>query len=40
MSGWSVSGLIDQEYQGFLINGSERRTAEQGRLSPENRISW
>lgn len=40
MSGWAFSGLINQEYQGFMINGSERRTAEQGRLSLENRVSW
>ncbi|MBL8163554.1 MAG: LysM peptidoglycan-binding domain-containing protein [Anaerolineae bacterium] len=40
MSGWGASGLANQEYQGYLINGSERRTADQGRISLENRISW
>ncbi|MBC8099457.1 MAG: LysM peptidoglycan-binding domain-containing protein [Armatimonadetes bacterium] len=41
MSGWGVFVLRNQEYQGFLgnINGEQRR-AEQGRLSPDNRITW
>lgn len=38
MSGWRVSGLQGQMYQGYLINGSERVQAEQGRTSLVNRI--
>jgi murein DD-endopeptidase MepM/ murein hydrolase activator NlpD len=40
LGGWSVVGLIGQEYQGYLMNGLEQRTAEQGRLTPINRVSW
>jgi murein DD-endopeptidase MepM/ murein hydrolase activator NlpD len=41
MSGWTVVGLPKQEYQGFLVHSSgDRRVAEQGRLTPDNRISW
>jgi hypothetical protein len=40
MSGWSVVGLTGQEYQGYLVNGGDRRVADQGRLTPDNRISW
>jgi len=40
MSGWQVVGLQNQEYQGFLDGGGERRIAEQGRLTPVNRITW
>jgi hypothetical protein len=40
MSGWSVVGIENQEYQGFLDGFGERRTAEQGRLTAENRVSW
>ncbi len=40
LSGWTIYGLPNQEYQGYMINGDERRTAEQGRLAPDNRISW
>jgi LysM repeat protein len=40
MGGWSVVTLPSQEYQGFLERNGERRTAEQGRLTPENRVSW
>jgi LysM repeat protein len=40
MSGWSVDGIENQEYQGFLDGFGERRTAEQGRLTAENRVSW
>jgi LasA protease len=39
MSGWMVIGYINQEYQGYMTNGSEQRLAEQGRLTPENRVS-
>ncbi len=41
MSGWIVSGIPGQEYQGFLVkNGAETRQAEQGRLDPINQVSW
>ncbi len=40
MSGWRVSELEGQEYQGYIISGNERRVAEQGRLTIENLISW
>ncbi len=40
LSGWRVAGLEGQEYQGYLVNGNERRIAEQGRLTIENLISW
>ncbi len=40
MSGWTFYGYTNQEYQGYTLNASERRNAEQGRLSPDNRVSW
>lgn len=40
MGGWSVVGIFNQEYQGYLDNGVERRTAEQGRTTLVNRVSW
>ncbi len=40
MDGWTAIGLANQEYQGYMVKGSERRDAEQGRLTPVNRISW
>lgn len=40
LSGWRVEGIVGQEYQGYLVNGAERRIAEQGRLTPDNRVSW
>ncbi len=40
MDGWTVEGLDNQEYQGYMVKGNERRDAEQGRLTPINRISW
>ena len=40
LNGWSVIGLANQEYQGYMIKGGDRRDAEQGRLTPINRISW
>ncbi len=40
MNGWTVEGFDNQEYQGYMIKGNERRDAEQGRLTPVNRISW
>lgn len=40
MAGWTIHGLPNQEYQGYMVNGAEQRTAEQGRLTPINRVSW
>ena len=40
LGGWITVGLRNQEYQGFLDREGERRTADQGRLSLVNRISW
>jgi murein DD-endopeptidase MepM/ murein hydrolase activator NlpD len=40
MAGWEVVALRGQEYQGYLQNSGERRVAEQGRLTPINRVSW
>jgi len=40
LSGWVAVGLTNQEYQGYMTKGDERRDAEQGRLTPINRISW
>lgn len=40
MSGWTVVGIRNQEYQGFIQTGGSRQTAEQGRNTPINRVSW
>lgn len=40
MSGWTVLGFPNQEYQGYMVNNGQQRTAEQGRLTPDNRVSW
>lgn len=40
MNGWTAVGLPNQEYQGYMVKGADRREAEQGRLTPINRISW
>jgi murein DD-endopeptidase MepM/ murein hydrolase activator NlpD len=40
MGGWTLYGYLNQEYQGYMSNASERRNAEQGRLAPDNRVSW
>jgi LasA protease len=40
LGSWTSYGLADQEYQGYMMNGDEQRTAEQGRLTPINRVSW
>jgi murein DD-endopeptidase MepM/ murein hydrolase activator NlpD len=40
LGGWSFVGLTNQEYQGYMVNGGERRNAEQGRLAPDNRVMW
>ena len=40
MNGWTVFGLDNQEYQGYMVKGHDRRDAEQGRLTPINHISW
>ncbi len=39
MSGWVIVGLQNQEYQGYMTQGDERRTAEQGRTNPVNQLS-
>ncbi|MEP6985380.1 MAG: LysM peptidoglycan-binding domain-containing protein [Chloroflexota bacterium] len=40
LNGWTAVGLVNQEYQGYMTKGSDRRDAEQGRLTPINRVSW
>ncbi|MFN8529623.1 MAG: LysM peptidoglycan-binding domain-containing protein [Anaerolineae bacterium] len=40
LGGWTVVGLPNQLYQGFLVRDGEQRIAEQGRLITENQISW
>lgn len=40
LNGWTVVGYANQEYQGYMVNGNERRLAEQGRTSPDNRVTW
>jgi LasA protease len=40
LNGWTAVGLTNQEYQGYIVKGGDRRDAEQGRLTPINRISW
>jgi hypothetical protein len=40
VNGWRVAGLPNQEYQGYLISeNGEQRNAEQGRTSPDNRVT-
>jgi len=40
LGGWVVEGIIGQEYQGFLKQGTTTLQAEQSRLLPINHISW
>jgi hypothetical protein len=40
MSGWTVEGLVGQEYQGYLKQGTTTLQAEQSRLMPINHVSW
>ena len=40
LSGWTVVGYANQEYQGYMQNGAETRVAEQGRDNPNNEVSW
>ncbi|MBZ0298259.1 MAG: LysM peptidoglycan-binding domain-containing protein [Anaerolineae bacterium] len=40
LGGWQVVGLAGQEYQGFLVRGPDQRVAEQGRLTPDNLVTW
>ncbi|MDZ4671331.1 MAG: LysM peptidoglycan-binding domain-containing protein [Phototrophicales bacterium] len=40
LGGWRVVSIPNQEYQGYLDFNGQRLTAEQGRLSVINRISW
>lgn len=40
LGGWRVYGFLGQEYQGYVVKDGIKQIAEQGRLSPNNRISW
>lgn len=40
MNGWTLIGLQNQEYQGYLERDTDTRIAEQGRLNPLNQLSW
>lgn len=40
LSGWRVVGFRNQEYQGYMMAGGERREADQGRNNPLNQIQW
>lgn len=40
LGGWEVVSIPNQEYQGYLDFNGQRLTAEQGRVSVINRISW
>ena len=40
MNGWTLYGYSGQEYQGYMDKNDERREAEQGRLTPINRVTW
>lgn len=40
MDGWTAVGLPNQEYQGYLVKGDERRVAEQGRNIADNEVAW
>jgi hypothetical protein len=40
MSDWAVVGFRNQEYQGYITRGGERKDALQGRLSTDNHVSW
>jgi LasA protease len=39
LDGWYVYGLSGQEYQGYMLKGRERRTADQGRNNTDNQVS-
>ncbi len=40
MSNWSVTGIVGQEYQGYISTSSQQRVAEQGRGIAPNEVSW
>ncbi len=40
LGGWQTFGLVGQEYQGYLEQDGVRVTAEQGRTTTINLISW
>lgn len=40
LDGWTTVGLFNQEYQGFLIKGDQRKVAEQGRNIADNEVGW
>jgi LasA protease len=39
-NGWTVIGYLNQEYQGYMVSGNDRRVADQGRSNPENHVAW
>jgi len=40
LNGWRVVGYVNQEYQGYMVNGNDQRVADQGRSNPDNRVAW
>lgn len=40
LGGWRSAGFENQEYQGLMLRDGDQRRAEQGRLTPENRLAW
>ncbi len=40
LGGWTVRGIENQEYQGYMVNGNDYRQADQGRDNPLNQVSW
>lgn len=40
INGWTIVGLENQEYQGYMAKGTDQRNAEQGRIDPSNRVTW
>ncbi|WP_343420136.1 LysM peptidoglycan-binding domain-containing protein [Candidatus Flexifilum breve] len=40
LNGWTVVGYTNQEYQGYMFRGSDRRVADQGRTNTENQVAW
>ncbi len=40
ISDWTVIGLQNQEYEGYMEKDGEQRIANQGRTDPANQLSW
>jgi LysM repeat protein len=40
LSGWTVKGYAEQIFQGWMENGGQVRSAEQGHDKPDNQLSW